>query len=117
MDGEVRRVELLIGAAPALSRGEIRPEGLGVVSERRDRADSGHDNASASVHAHACSPYIPRPPSTSKHLARDERGLVRAEKAYRTRYVLRLAETAERGVREDELAHLLEMTSVSAVLM
>src|SRR5215216_444786 len=42
-----------------------------------------------------------------QHLARDERGLVRAEKAYRTGHVLRLAETAEWRVAEDETSLLV----------
>src|SRR4029078_3055446 len=42
-----------------------------------------------------------------QYLAGYERGLVRAEKAYRTRYVIRLAETAQRRGREDELTPLI----------
>ena len=53
MDGEAGGIELLDRRRAALSRGEVLPEGLGVVSERRHRADSGHDNPPASVHAHA----------------------------------------------------------------
>src|SRR5437762_1322663 len=42
-----------------------------------------------------------------QHLARDERGLVRAQKAYRTGYVFRFAESTERSVLEYESPLLL----------
>src|SRR6266550_1706537 len=41
-----------------------------------------------------------------QHLARNERGLVRAEKAYRTGHIVRLAQTAEGSVLEDQPARL-----------
>src|SRR5919106_406051 len=42
-----------------------------------------------------------------EHFARDERGLVRAEEAYRPGHVLRRAEAAQRSVLEHQLLQLL----------
>ena len=86
VDGVLGGVEGGDRGGAALSGGQVLPEGLGIVAERRHCAHARDDDPCV-----RCSKPSLHPQSTvdEQHIARDERGLVGTEKSYRSGYVLR----------------------------
>ena len=89
------RVEVRDRARAGLPRDEALPGRFRIVAERRHHPHSGDDDPAPAVLG--CVAHLALHPQSAvdeQHRARDERGVLRAEKPNRPRHVLRIAEAA-----------------------